>query len=291
MSVINWILLTLIVILLCTLISISIYNAIAPSPYIYFVPTTGMLNAVTTITGNTAALQNFIGGGEGTLSIFVYLDPTQRTPTIQKISQKSASIESSSDLFENSSTSQMNDAINFNIFTLGSGDGTILTFKQYPSSSSGIDKAELRIVTTNSYSASYAKKSIETFPIQAIPQQKWVCLTLSRIGRRYTVFYNNQTISSFRTKYYPINSVVTWNVGDTKSSGYYAYPLVSLTSYTESDIKTRISLVADTRNKPILPRPSITNLLGAFGGCPNGIFCVNTVISQNPINEWSSPFA
>ena len=291
MSVINWILLTLILILLCTLISMSIYNAIAPSPFIYFTPTTGMLNAVTTITGNTSALQNFIGGGEGTLSIFIYLDPTQRTPTIQKISQKINSIDSSSDLFEDATTSQINNAINFNVFTLGAGDGTILTFKQYPGSSSGIDKAELRIVTTNSYSANYTKKSVETFPIQGIPLQKWVCLTISRIGRRYTVYYNNQTISSFRTKFYPINSVVTWNVGDPKSSGYYAYPLVSLTSYTESDINTRISLVADTRNKPILPKPSITNLLGAFGGCPNGIFCVKTVSSQNPINEWSSPFA
>jgi len=291
MSVINWILLTLILVLICTLITMSIYNAVAPSPYIYFLPTTGTLNAVTTITGNTAALQNFIGGGEGTLSIFIYLDPTQRTPTIQKISQKSSSTSSSSDLFESSTTAQINNAINFNIFSLGAGDGTILTFKQYPGSSSGIDKAELRIVTTNSYSASYAKKSVETFPIKAIPLQKWVCLTISRIGRRYTIYYNTETISSFRTKYYPINSVVTWNVGDPKSSGYYAYPLVSLSSYTESDINTRISLVADTRNKPILPKPSITNLLGAFGGCPNGIFCLNSAVSQNPINEWTSPFA
>ena len=281
MSIINWILMILIVFLTMTLVSMAIYNQLAPSPNTYYSPLTAKLSSPTTF--NDRKIANFISGSEGTLSVFIYLDPTQRSSTYQTVSQISDSVNDSvSDDY----------AVNFNVYSLGSSSSAILSFKQFPGSSSGVDKAEIRIITVNPKNTS-TSPNVETFPFKAIPLQKWVCVTLARVGRRYTVFYNNEIVSSFRTEYYPIiDTAVGWIVGDTKSSGYYAYAMGSTNSFTLDDIKSQMSGVSDSRNKPILPNPTVTSIFSMFGGCPNGIFCYTAAYGPSTgINQWSSPFA
>jgi len=281
MSIINWLLMILIVVLTMTLISISIYNQIVPSPNKYYSPLTAMLSSPTTF--NDRNIANFISGSEGSLSVFIYLDPTQRSSTYQTVSQISDSV--------NDSVS--NDyGVNFNVYSLGSASSAILSFKQFPGSSSGVDKAQIRIITVNPNNRS-TSPNVETFPFKAIPVQQWVCVTLARVGRRFTVFYNNEIVSSFRTKYYPvIDTAVGWVIGDTKSSGYYAYAMASKNSFTLEDVKNQMSGVSDSRNKPILPNPTVTKIFSIFGGCPNGIFCYTAAYAPSSgINQWSSPFA
>ena len=277
MSIINWILLILIVFLTMTLISMAIYTKIVPSSHTYYSPTTAKLSSPTTF--NDGKIANFISGSEGTLSVFIYLDPTQRSSTFKTATQPSDSVAD-------------NYGVNFNIYSLGSSSSAILSFKQYPGSSSGIDKAEIRIVTVNPKNAS-TTPNVESFSFKAIPIQKWVCVTLARVGRRYTVFYNDEIVSSFRTTNYPnIDTAAGWIIGDRKSSGYYAYAMGSTNSFTLDDVKTQMSGVSDSRNKPILPNPTVTSMFSMFGGCPNGIFCYTASYAPSSgINQWSSPFA
>lgn len=281
MSIINWILMILIVFLTMSLISMGIYTSIMPSSYKYYSPISASLTDLTTI--NDKKIVNFIGGSQGTLSLFIYLDPTQRSSTYQNVSRVNDSV--------NASVS--NDyGVNFNIFSLGSSSSAILTFKQFPGSSSGIDQAEIRIITVKPNNTS-TSPNVETFPFTAIPLQKWVCVTLARSGRRYTVSYNDKIVTSFRTKYYPIvDTSVGWIIGDTKSSGYYAYAMASTNAFVLEDVKKQMQSVSDSRNKPILPKPTVTSIFSMFGGCPNGIFCYTaTYAPSSGINQWSSPFA
>ena len=272
MSIIDWILLALIFFLILTLIAFGMYYAMVPSEYIYLNPITGQLNSQTSF--NDSTITNFVKGSEGTLSVFLYLNPTQRTATYQNI--------------QNSiTTTPLDTANNFTIFSIG----TYLIFKQYPSGASGNDAAQLQIITI----PSGGNKDTESFTFPPIPKQEWICVTLTRVGRRFTVYYNNKMVSSFRTVHYPIiDSVNTWNIGvspGNNSSGLYAYPYGAQYALTETEIQKQIRSVADSRNKPILPKPMIMNVFSAFGGCPNGIFCYSDPTSSNPINTWTSPFA
>ena len=282
MSIANWVFMILLVLLVLIIITLNIYYYIAPPSVTYFSPVTGKLADM--IAFNDNRTKKFITNGDGSLSIFIYLDPTQRTPTYRSVSQQVNN--------ETIDAQNANHGLSFNIFSLGSGNDSILTFKQYPGSSSGVDTAEIRIKTVNP-SASSGTETIESFQLKAIPLQQWICVTLSKSGRRYNVFYNTEMVSSFRTSYYPnISTNAAWRIGDSKSSGYYAYASAVDFAMTKSDIDEQNKVVADSRYQPKLPKPSILSIFSIVGGCPNGIFCYTaSSASTYGFNEWSSPYA
>ena len=281
MSVIDWVLLVLIIILLLTLISFSIYSSIAPNSYTYMNPIHGKLNVETTLRDPT--VRNFIKGSEGSLSVFLYLHPTQRTPTFQTVAKE----------VRDESLAEIADQLGINntIFRINN----YFMLKQFPAGRDGTtDKAELRIITKNT-STTANKQRIEVFPFAPIPKQQWTYVTITRVGRRFSVYYNTNLVTSFRTASYPImTDTDAWNIGDpsNKTSGFFAYPLGANIAYTDKDIQVNSRKVSDTRNKPILPKPSIFNIFSMFGGCPNGIFCFSaTDAPSNGLNAWSTPFA
>ena len=270
------------VLLVLVIATLNIYYYIAPPPVTYFTPITGKTSKVITFEDNRT--KKFITNGDGSLSVFIYLDPTQRTPTYRSVSQETNN--------ETEGNQIANHGISFNIYSLGSGKDSSLTFKQYPGSSSGVDTAEIRIKTVNP-TASSGTETIESFQLKAIPLQKWICVTLSRSGRRYNIYYNDELVSSFRTTYYPVILTNTaWNIGDSKSSGYYAYASAIDFAMTKDDIIKQNNIIADSRNQPKLPKPSILSVFSIVGGCPNGIFCYTaSSASTYGFNEWSSPYA
>jgi len=282
MSTANWLFMIVLVLLVLVIITLNIYYYIAPPSVTYFSPVTGKLSDLYIFNDNRT--KKFITNGEGSLSIFIYLDPTQRTPTYRSVSQQTNS--------ETTTTQTSNYGQSFNIYSMGTGNSSILTFKQYPGSSSGVDTAEIRIKTTNSNDIA-GSETIESFQLKAIPLQKWICVTLSRSGRRYSIYYNNELVSSFRTTYYPVVSTnVAWHIGDSKSSGYYAYATAVDFAMLKNDIELQNKIVSDSRNQPKLPKPSILSVFSIVGGCPNGIFCyTSSGASTNGFNEWSSPYA
>jgi len=282
MSISNWIIMIVLVLLVLVIITLNIYYYIAPPTVTYYTPVTGKLADLTTFNDNRS--KKFITNGEGSLSVFIYLDPTQRTPTYRSVSEEIRS--------ETTDKQTSNYGLSFNIYSLGSGNSSILTFKQYPGSSSGIDTAEIRIKTVNPKDSA-GTETIETFKLKAIPLQQWICVTLSKSGRRYNVFYNTELVTSFRTTYYPIISTnAAWKLGDSKSSGYYAYASAVDFAMLKSDIEAQNKLIADSRNQPKLPKPSILSVFSIFSGCPNGIFCYTaSEASTYGFNQWSSPYA
>lgn len=282
MSTASWIFMIVLVLLVLVIITLNIYYYIAPPAVTYYTPLTGKLSDLTTFNDNRN--KKFITDGEGSLSIFIYLDPTQRTPTYRTVSKQTNN--------ESNDNQTSNYDLSFNIYSLGSGNSSVLTFKQYPGSSSGVDTAEIRIKTINP-SVSSGSETIESFQLKAIPLQKWICVTLSRSGRRYNIYYNTELVSSFRTNYYPIISTnAAWHIGDSKSSGYYAYASAINFAMTKNDIDKQNILVADSRNEPKLPKPSILSIFSVVGGCPNGIFCYTANgASTNGFTEWSSPYS
>jgi hypothetical protein len=61
---------------------------------------------------------------------------------------------------------------------------------------------------------------------------------------------------------------------------------------TKEDIIKQNNIIADSRNQPKLPKPSILSVFSIVGGCPNGIFCYTaSSASTYGLNEWSSPYA
>jgi len=275
MSILDWILLISIFVLLISLIAFGIYNKIAPSPYTYLSPLTGDLGSEKN-TYNDKTIANFVKGGEGTISVFLYLNPTQRTSSV--------SVHPKNDITDNSPLDKEN---NFTVFSLGN----FLMFKQYPSGASDKESAQLQIITV----PTTRKTELETFTFTPIPKQQWTCVTISRVGRRFTVYYNNTMVSSFRTKYYHvIDKTYEWQIGvssKNNSGGAYAYPYAGLYALNEQEIQKQMNYVSDTRHKPILPKPGITNFFSMFGGCPDGVFCYTKPETSNPINAWTSPFA
>ena len=148
MSILDWILLIAICILLMSLIAFGMYNKIAPSPYKYLSPITGDLS-LSTNNYSDPSIANFVKGSEGTISVFLYLNPTQRTSTVSIRPRNSITTNGKIDI-EN----------NFTVFSLGN----FLTFKQYPSGAAGKDSAQLQIVTV----PTSGKTELETFTFQLI---------------------------------------------------------------------------------------------------------------------------
>jgi hypothetical protein len=244
-------------------------------------PITGELNVQTALRDPTVS--NFIKGSEGSLSVFLYLHPTQRTPTYQTV-RKETKNETLADTANELS-------ISMTIFKINN----YFMYKQFPAGrDGGADIAELRIITKNT-STAVNKQHVEVFPIAPIPKQQWTYVTVTRNGRRFSVYYNTKLVTSFRTQSYPImTDTDVWDMGDSsgKSSGYFAYPSGANIAYNENDIQANSRKVSDTRNKPILPKPMLTDIFSMFGGCPKGIFCFSAIDPpSNSLNSWSTPFA
>ncbi len=278
MNLLSAILASVLGIAILALIVLSVYYAIKPFPYTVLEPSYGSLNRESKDTnaaqlGTTDQVTNsFTKTGEGTIAIFLYLNPLQRTATLQDgAGAVLGSDPSSVCLFQ---LMDIYGAPSLALITHPAGNGVSeLT-------------SELRVKMQDG--------SVETLKFKPIPIQKWIYVTVSRRGRRYNVFYNDEQVASFRTSAYPSTDTVKWVFGDptVSSGGNFAFPLLSDRESTIQDVKQRMAKFADTRNKPILPKASITTAFAAFKGCPDGLFCfgANTAPSD-ALSAWTTPFA
>jgi hypothetical protein len=262
--------------LLLFTISLGIYYTFGPTPYKVLSPKTGSLlikdkNAIQQVGTNEEVTNAFTKSGEGTIAVFLYINPLQRTPVL-----------------ENPDNVNVNTAVTLfklvNIYNEVS-----LAFVAHPSGK-GVNSmtSELQIRTEGG--------TIETLKFKPILLQKWVYVTISRRGRRYNIFFNSEQVASFRTKDYPKVETVKWIIGDetVASNGTFAYPMITEQESTIKDVKERLAAFADSRDKPILPKASIVNPFAGFnlGGCPSGIFCFGSGSQPNsPLDSWTTPFA
>jgi len=279
-----WVLFGSIVFVILTLIAMAIYSYLGPQKYKSLNPIDGKLdnNSLEVGTPNDIT-NNFMKGSAGSISIFVFMEPTQRTSVYLDPTQTGKIHTNEIQGVQTGITAQRNiKLMSITIFQIGSN----FAFKQFPGSASGIDTAEIEIMTNNG-----ARKQVENWTVPPLPKQKWIYITISRVGRRYTLFYNNEIVASFRTINFPVIESNYWTIGDSNSSGYFAFPLVSARESTKADVEERLRTFADSRNKPLLPKGRITDIFSAFGGCPNGIFCFTPQQDTASVNAWITPFA
>ena len=284
MILIYWVLFGLIVFIGLTLIAMGIYYYVGPKKYKSLNPIDGKLDNGSLEVGTPNDItNNFMKGSAGSLSIFIYMDPTQRTPIYLDPSQKQSINTNEIHGVSTQITAQPNiKTMSITVFHIGSN----FSFKQFPGSASGIDTAEIEIMTNSG-----TTQQVENWVVPPLPKQKWIYITISRVGRRYTLFYNNDIVASFRTINFPVIESNYWTIGDSNSGGYFAFPLVSSRESTKIDVEERLRTFADSKNMPVLPKANITDIFSAFGGCPNGIFCFTPQQDIASVNAWTTPFA
>jgi hypothetical protein len=170
------------------------------------------------------------------------------------------------------------------IFTMGSALQLVLL----PGGVSMPPKTVLKVMTNNpSVTSSYYEEII----LPDFPQQSWVHFALVREGRRYTVFYNGEAVSSHRTDYFPVVTPAKLTIGNNRLRGEFALPKFSNVPLTQDEIKIDLTSSSDTKHEPY--KPFNYSLSFANFGCPNGIFCFTAKGNPStfPQQTWNTAYA
>jgi hypothetical protein len=166
--------------------------------------------------------------------------------------------------------------------------GDAVQFQLIPGGKTTPPKTQL-VIKTQGY-----QQKTEIINVKNLPLQKWIYLGIVREGRRFTVYYNGEVITSHRLEYFPITTTSSLKIGDPALRGYYVFPQLVGTSLNSSEMKKYKDLSSDTRHKPYLNDVSWTDMFTpVFKGCPDGLFCFSTSKppSTNPLKTWNSTYA
>jgi hypothetical protein len=150
---------------------------------------------------------------------------------------------------------------------------------------------------------------IETLVLPPIPYQKWTMITISRDGRRFDIYYDNNLVVSHTM----LNTVTTtaWDsrgpmAGDTNMLGQIGLFNITPTVSNSLTVSAAYTSQADTRGRPYLnavddggslfPKLSLGSAklpsLPSFSICPSGS-CTQTptVRPAQPWQDWDSNYS
>ena len=155
----------------------------------------------------------------------------------------------------------------------------------------------------------------EVIDLPAISVQKWVMITISKTGRRFDVFYNNELVSSSKTLYMTATNAERTkqtNVGSSRISGYAGLLNKYDTNLSSLDVGKYYKDSTDTRGAPVmsdaLPVVAGNKPMGSNAGptlpgfavtnfpipslCSGGS-CLDppTTRPANPLYDWDTPYA
>jgi hypothetical protein len=146
--------------------------------------------------------------------------------------------------------------------------------------------ARLQIKTSNG--------NTETVEVPALPQQKWVFLTVLRDGRRFDVMYDDKIVASHRLMEYPAQIANQLVVGGKTFLGQAVHVLMAGTRLTPTQVQQQRGQLADTTGSPPIKFPLPLPI--PFGSlqttCLPGLPC--NPISTPPSNgmkSWSTLYA
>ena len=202
-----------------------------PKSILSLVPNEGKLDTTTQIATANQVQKSWYSPSSSTFSVYVYVHPIQRTSSISSNR-------------------------NITLFNIGSAfEFQLLS----PGASNPKSIAQLHIKTSsaNGFTDEY-------IPIKPLPIQDWTLITIVRDARRYTIYFNNESVASGRTTNYPITTTSTLNIGQLGIKGIFAYPQLIPYSINKLDIADYLKKTADTRGKPYLPSESFIPVLPSF---------------------------
>jgi hypothetical protein len=162
--------------------------------------------------------------------------------------------------------------------------GDVLRFEILPGGVSSPPTTRLVIKTQG------PKFQPEEIPVKNFPEQKWVHVVIVREGRRFTVYYNGESVSSQRTQYFPVVNSSIISIGDTRLRGEFALPALRDVPLKIEEIQNELRDTSDTRYNPNKPM----DFSSFFKiGCPNGLFCFSTSSppQTDPLKMWTTSYA
>jgi len=244
---------------LLIIICYAIIVSLRPSSIQSLTPTNGRLSVNTKIATASQVNTLFQSPSSATFSVYIYLEPSQRTSSI--------SPSTSSDLQP--------------LFSVG----TSLVLELLPPGTTTTPVARLKVLTSSRVN------NYEYIEFPYPPTQEWVLVSVVRDSRRFTIYYNDTPIVTQLTNKYPVITTSLLSIGSPKLNGEFAFPMLYSSARSIQDIQDYLKSTADTRGKPILPI-SWSMILPSFS-CPGGIFCpsMNVPPVNNPLKVWSSPYA
>lgn len=221
-------------------------------------PKVGLLNTQTKVGSSSDVRDGFLSPSGATLGVYLFNAVNSKTPTIGKSQDP------------------------ITVFSMGSA----LQFQILPGGASSPPKTRLLVKTQGTLSEP------EEIPIPMLPEQKWVHLVIVREGRRFTVFYNGQSVASQRTRFFPVVNSSQLMFGDPRLRGEFALPMIAPTPMRLDEINLELAQTSNTRHEPYKPL-DFTGAFSKLGGCPNGLFCFSTSKppTGNPLQMWQTPYA
>lgn len=138
------------------------------------------------------------------------------------------------------------------------------------------------------------KRTIETFPLPPIPFQKWTMVTIARDSRRIDVFYNDEVVLSKRTQNMIDFSAAfsTFKSGSPSLSGKIGKIRFFDRRLALPEVKEAYKSLANTRGEPSFSPINFKEVFSNLNLCPSGD-CLSG-LSVNPpsgLVEWSSSYS
>jgi hypothetical protein len=163
--------------------------------------------------------------------------------------------------------------------------GNALRFEILPGGASAPARTRLLVKTQGPL------EKPEEISVAQFPEQRWIHLAIVREGRRFTVYYNGEAVSSSRTQYFPVVNSSQLTIGDARLRGEFALPTIAALPLRIEEIQSELRDTSNTRHEPYKP----TDIMAVFAnlGCPNGLFCFSTSSppKTDPLKMWSTPYA
>jgi hypothetical protein len=199
------------------------------------------------------ASYSFLKGGEGTFSAYIFLDSLKQTSSLSSCGTRPNQPSCSSGMYDPCKCRSLVDCNNCshdgykNLVSLyGVYNIEVLPF---PDASRQNTVSTQLVVQTQTAEESF----IETIPLPPIPLQKWIFITLSKVGRRIDIYYNDsivisKTLLNMTSTFNPSGSIV--QAGDSGLSGTIALISISDVSTRISSVAAKYSEISDTRGAP-----------------------------------------
>ena len=330
------------------LIGILILIIISLAVTLYFYPNLFAKTVQTSATGpyeltkvnslfTSELCQQFQTSSAATIQGFFYIVPLQRTPTalpcntpgnpscedgrFQKCQCKT---EFCSDCVRNGYLPILKVADVLSIEVLGAPDAG----RQGKAMAQLVLKTQSNVDGSGNYidasgnNSTTSVKYIETIALPPLPLQKWVMITVSREGRRYDIYYNNELVLSKKTDFeladifskenvklgnpgfYGTSGLLSMNIKstngpevarvyssyvDTRGIPYLSIPTTDVSKSATSS-SFQYSMPSINISPPLLPSLPSMNL--SFSLCPSGS-CISTPSFRpaKPWLEWDTAYA
>lgn len=176
------------------------------------------------------------------------------------------------------------------VFRLSTGEVEFFTASPSNSSSTG---GYLKVITQKRLTDSTTKQYLEGILLPAIPQQKWTMITITKDGKRLSVFYDKERVASRVLNFLPIDASPSnyYTCGILTGDGIGSIGYVNWYSkiYSLSDVKADYEALTNSRGVPraldeldLNPSALFKGPVCAFGTCNP----MPVVAPASPFEAW-----